>query len=324
MLRWFDREKRELPWRGSRDPYRVWVSEIMLQQTTVQTVMSRFGPFLRRFPTVRALARAREDSVLAAWSGLGYYSRARNLHRAAKEIVARHGGRLPADPESLRQLPGFGPYTAAAVAAIAFGRPSAPMDANIRRVVSRLQATSNPAPFVPELVDPARPGDSIAALFDLGQTLCRPRSPACSECPLSPACRARVEGSIESFPERKRLAPYRPVYLSAAAIIRGDRLWLRRRESTWLSGLWEFPSVEAATRREARARFRRLYGDAVLVGTAEHTVVRRKIRVELFRTDRAPRDPEGRWMTVRQIRERASPTLTRKIAGLLSRAAFRA
>lgn len=324
LLSWFEREKRDLPWRGTGDPYAIWVSEVMLQQTTVQTVLPRYGAFLRRFPNVGALARAREDSVLAAWSGLGYYSRARNLRRAAKEIVSRHGGAVPSDVELLRKLPGFGPYTAAAVAAIAFGRPTLPMDANIRRVVSRLFATPAPAGFLPRIIGRVRAGDSIAALFDLGQSICRPRTPRCAICPLARDCRARREGSVASFPEKKSLAPFRPIYLCAAAISRGGRFWLRRRNSTWLSGLWEFPAVEAPSRREARAAFHRLYGSAALVGAVEHTVVRRKIRVELYRTGRAPRDSEGRWMTIRQVRERASPTLTKKIAGLLSRGGFRA
>lgn len=296
----------------------------MLQQTTVQTVLRRYPAFLRRFPTVRSLARASEDSVLAAWSGLGYYGRARNLRLAAKKIVSNHGGALPADADALRKLPGFGPYTAAAVAAIAFGRPSLPMDANIRRVVSRLFATAAPTAFLPRIVGRTRPGDTIAALFDLGQGTCRPRNPRCSDCPLARNCRARREGSVESFPEKKPLPPYRPVYLCAAAIARGGKLWLRRRNSTWLAGLWEFPSVEASSRRSARAAFRRLYGDATLLGEVEHTVVRRKVRAELYETDGAPRDSEGRWMTLREVGRRASPTLTRKIAALLSRRGFRA
>lgn len=324
MLGWFEREKRELPWRGTGDPFAIWVSEIMLQQTTVQTVLRRYAAFLRRFPTVRSLARAREDSVLAAWSGLGYYRRARNLRLAAREIVSRHGGALPADADALRKLPGFGPYTADAVAAIAFGRPALPMDANIRRVVSRLFATADPPAYLPRIVGRSRPGDTIAALFDLGQGICRPRNPRCSECPLARSCRARREGSVASFPKKTPLPPYRPVYLCAAAIVRGEKLWLRRRDSTWLAGLWEFPSVEAASRRAARAAFRRLYGDATLLGEVEHTVVRRKVRAELYRTDRAPRDSEGRWMTLREVGTRASPTLTRKIAALLSRRGFRA
>ncbi|MGH9441681.1 MAG: A/G-specific adenine glycosylase [Thermoanaerobaculia bacterium] len=324
LLRWFDREKRELPWRGSRDPYAVWISEVMLQQTTVQTALARYGPFLRRFPNVRALAGAREDSVLAAWSGLGYYSRARNLHRAAKEILSRHGGRIPQDAESLRELPGFGPYTAAAVAAIAFGKFALPMDANIRRVVSRLFATENPRERLSRVIDRERAGDSIAALFDLGQEICRPQTPSCPACPVSRNCRARREGSVARFPERKRLAPFRPVYLCAAATRRKGKYWLRRRKSTWLSGLWEFPAFEAASRRRARADFRRAYPDATLLGETEHTVVRRKIRVEVYETGVAPRDSEGQWMTVRQIRQGASPTLTRKIADLLSRGRLRA
>ncbi len=324
LLRWFDREKRDLPWRKTRDPYRIWVSEIMLQQTTVGTVLARYERFLARFPDIESLARAREDTVLAQWSGLGYYSRARNLHRAAKRIAALHRGRLPTEIESLRKLPGIGPYTAAAIAAIAFGRHTLPMDANIRRIVSRLFATADPSAFLPRLIGKSRTGDSVAALFDLGQTVCRPRDPRCTICPLGRGCRARREGRTAEFPAKKDLAPYRSVFVCTAAIERKKKYWLRRRRSAWLSGLWEFPAVEAPSRRGARTRFRRLFGPAILVGDLNHTIVRRRLRIEVYKAGSASTEQDGRWMTMRQIREGASPTLTKKIARLLSQRSRRA
>ena len=296
----------------------------MLQQTTVQTVLRRYPAFLRRFPTVRSLARASEDSVLAAWSGLGYYGRARNLRLAAKEIVSSHGGAPPGGRRRASETARIRPLHRGGRRRDRL-RPSEPPDGR-EHPASRLAALRDGGSHgVPSrIVGRYRPGDTIAALFDLGQGICRPRNPRCSDCPLARDCRARREGSVESFPEKKPLPPYRPVYLCAAAIARGGKLWLRRRNSTWLAGLWEFPSVEAASRRSARAAFRRLYGDATLLGEVEHTVVRRKVRAELYGTDRAPRDAEGRWMTLREVGRRASPTLTRKIAGLLSRRGFRA
>ncbi len=290
----------------------------MLQQTTVQTVLPRFGPFLRRFPNVRALARARTDSVLAAWSGLGYYARARNLHRAAKIVVERHGGKLPHAVDRLRELPGMGDYMSQAVAAIAFGQPTRPMEANIRRVLSRLYATEDPAAFLDRVIDKGRPGDSIAALFDLGQLVCRPRDPRCGDCPISRQCRANRENTVSEYPKKKVLLPYRAHYLCAAAIPRNGKYWLRRRKSSWLAGLWEFPSVEAASLSEARRRFREQHGPAELIGSVSHTVVRKKLRIEVYRSRVRPAGARGHWMTIRQIRDGAAPSLTRKIAQLLS------
>jgi A/G-specific adenine glycosylase len=184
LLAWFDEERRRLPWRGTRDPYRIWVSEVMLQQTTVNAVLPRYDAFLVRFPDLATLARAREQSVLAAWSGLGYYARARNLHLAAREVLRWHGGRLPSDPKALRSLPGFGEYIAAAVASLAFGRHVPAAEANVTRVLSRVFAISGTVGTLEHrdavlsravaVMDRRRPGDVTAALMDLGQMVCRP------------------------------------------------------------------------------------------------------------------------------------------------------
>ncbi|MEX1060757.1 MAG: A/G-specific adenine glycosylase, partial [Methyloceanibacter sp.] len=198
VLAWYDREKRELPWRTEADeqpdPYRIWLSEIMLQQTTVKAVLPRYAGFLRRWPDVKALAEAELGEVLAAWAGLGYYARARNLHACARAVVERHGGRFPADEALLRRLPGIGDYTAAAISAIAFGKRAMPVDGNIERVVARLFAVTPPLPgakpeirALAESLTPAkRPGDFAQGMMDLGATICTPRRPACGLCPLRP------------------------------------------------------------------------------------------------------------------------------------------
>jgi len=287
----------------------------MLQQTTVQTVLPRYRPFLRRFPTLRALARAPLDDVLAAWSGLGYYARARNLHRAANLVVQRHGGRLPDDLEALRALPGMGDYMSQAVAAIAFGRSTLPMDANIRRVVSRLFATGDPAPRLAEVISPARPGDSIAAIFDLGQTICRPRDPDCPACPVRSNCRAEATGSTADFPPRPARAPLRPFYRCAAAILSRGRILMRRRQKGWLAGMWELPGEEADRLGDARKRFRRRFPEAspLPAATVEQPIAGRRVRVEIYPAPGAPAGAGDRWMTVSEVEESASPSLTKKI-----------
>ncbi|MGH9369852.1 MAG: A/G-specific adenine glycosylase, partial [Thermoanaerobaculia bacterium] len=227
LLAWYGREKRRLPWRGTRDPYRIWVSEVMLQQTTVEAVRRRYHRFLARFPDLPSLARAREDSVLAAWSGLGYYARAKNLRRAAREILERHGGIFPRDPRTLGRLPGLGEYTAAAVASLAFGERLPAADANVTRVVSRLAAIPGTAgsrrnreavlAFVGRLLPRRRPGDLTSALMDLGQGVCTPRRPACLRCPLASVCEARRRGDPEAYP-RRRPTPA-PVRMALAAVL---------------------------------------------------------------------------------------------------------
>ena len=200
LFAWYDRERRQLPWRAepgeAPDPYKVWLSEIMLQQTTVKAVLPRYGLFLRSWPNVGALANADLGEVLAAWAGLGYYARARNLHACARTVVDRHGGRFPTTETELRTLPGIGDYTAAAIAAIAFGEPATPVDGNIERVVARLFAVTTPLPdakaeikaLAKSLTPKKRPGDFAQAMMDLGATLCTPRRPACGLCPVRSWC----------------------------------------------------------------------------------------------------------------------------------------
>ena len=256
LLQWYDAHGRTLPWRrrdgGRPDPYAVWLSEIMLQQTTVPTVERRFAAFLERWPTVADLAAASEEEVLAAWAGLGYYARARNLHACARRIMEEHGGAFPQDPAALKRLPGIGDYTAAAIAAIAFGQPVAAVDGNVERVIARLFAITTPLPgartairrCAQKLVPKDRPGDFTQAMMDLGRLVCRPRTPRCDECPLAAFCRARAQGLAAELP-RKAARKERPVREGTVFVIRredGALLFRRRPRQGLLGGLWELPS----------------------------------------------------------------------------------
>jgi A/G-specific adenine glycosylase len=242
LLAWYERSRRELPWRRTRDPYRIWLSEIMLQQTRVAAVLEHYRLFLEAFPTVEALAAADEAQVLALWSGLGYYRRARMMHRAARVIVAEHGGRLPGELEALRALPGVGRYTAAAVASIAFGAAAAVVDGNVERVLSRLDARAYGGGAevwrrAEELLDARRPGDWNQAMMELGATLCTPRAPQCLLCPLRRWCLAPGEGETTPKPRRKR------VRMSRGWIARGGKLFLVQRpaDAAKMAGMWELP-----------------------------------------------------------------------------------
>ncbi len=338
LLAWFRREKRQLPWRGTRDPYRIWVSEVMLQQTTVGAVRGRYERFLLRFPDVRALARAREESVLAAWSGLGYYARARNLRRAAREVVRLHGGRLPSDGAALAALPGFGDYMAAAVASIAFGARAPATDANVTRVLSRLFAIAGDVGTrvharavraqAAELLVRGRPGDLTAALMDLGQLVCTPRRPSCPVCPVAAECAARRRGEVSRFPGKKARPAITRAFVAAAIPLREGEALLVRGDRALLRGLWQFPSAEGATAAAARRRLAveltrlglQLDGREPLAMT-RHTMVHRLLAIAVYRATPTPgpkskiRNPQPvRWLTPGRLVTAAIPTLTRKIA----------
>jgi A/G-specific adenine glycosylase len=263
LLGWYDRARRDLPWRQTDDPYSIWVAEVMLVQTQVDTVIPYYERFIARFPDVRALATADLDQVLKLWEGLGYYARARNLHKAAQIVVNEHGGRLPSSAEELRALPGVGPYMAAAIGSIAFGQSALALDGNVRRVLSRLHDLPQPAPTAllergGPLVE-QRPGDVNQAIMDLGSTTCKPRAARCEECPLESLCLARARGTVDERPGR-RPAKKRPHYDIAVGVIwRDDEILIAKRmPEGLLGGLWEFPggkpepgeSLEAAVVRE--------------------------------------------------------------------------
>jgi A/G-specific adenine glycosylase len=337
LLDWSREQKRSLPWRGTTDPYRVWVSEVMLQQTTVAAVRERYGPFLERFPDLSSLARAREERVLAAWSGLGYYARARNLRRAAVRILRDHGGVFPRDLAALSRLPGFGEYTAAAVACLAFGSRHPAADANVTRVLSRLFAIGGPTgkkknraavlDHAGKLLSSGPPGRLTATLMDLGQLICTPRRPLCVSCPLAENCLALRSGSPERYPRRARKPRAVPVFVAAACARQDGRALLFRRSATLLDRLWEFPSADAKTRASARRRLiEKLAGLGLALGgrplgSARHTVVNRRLTIEVFPAslNRHPsivnlQSRDSRWFTARELARAAIPTLTRKVA----------
>ncbi|MBI4316134.1 MAG: A/G-specific adenine glycosylase [Chloroflexi bacterium] len=271
LLKWYAAHARALPWRGARDPYRVWVSEIMLQQTQVDTVIPYYRRWLKHFPTVKALARAPLGEVLAVWEGLGYYSRARNLHKAAQKVVAEFGGKLPRDANTLRKLPGIGRYTAGAIASIAFNADAAVLDGNVKRVLARVFNLTDDVKsaagekklwaLAQSLVPPGRAGDYNQAVMDLGATVCRRQQPACPVCPLRGLCEAQKLGVQDQRPVTRKRPPT-PHYTVAAGIIRRRRriLIAQRPADKLLGGLWEFPggkveageSLRACLRREVR------------------------------------------------------------------------
>ena len=252
LLAYFDEHRRSMPWRETSDPYAIWVSEIMLQQTRVDTVIPYWERWLDRFPTVADLAAAELDAVLKAWEGLGYYSRARNLHRAARMVRERFGGRVPEAVDTLRELPGVGEYTAGAVASIAYGVPIPAVDGNVRRVLARLYDLEAPKPAqlrerAAALVPSERPGDFNQALMELGATVCTPRSPSCGVCPLGEWCEARRLGVQEQRPLPRPPKPIPEETIRTAVLVREDGAMLvsRRPQDGLLGGLWEFPGVRA-------------------------------------------------------------------------------
>ena len=304
LLRWYRGHRRDLPWRATRDPWAVWVSEVMLQQTRVEHVIPYFTRFLRRFPTPAALAASPVEEALALWSGLGYYRRVRLLHRAAQQ-VAESGGAVPADPAALRRLAGVGDYTAAAVASIAFGVVVPVLDGNVERVLCRLLGVEEDPARAPvrrrlraaaaALLDPAAPGDGNQALMELGATVCTPRAPRCGSCPLAGQCVARRRGLVETLPWRAAPRSTRQVRLVAARVERGGRVLMFRRGAgeRVLAGTWELPWVELAESAEApadaalAAALAARYGVELALGEAlgrvRHAITFRRLSVEVRR-----------------------------------------
>ena len=326
LLAWYDQHARVLPWRGIHDPYRTWVSETMLQQTRVETVIGYYDRFLQRFPTVADLAAAPEDDVLKMWEGLGYYSRARNLHRGAKQVVAEHGGAIPSDVEALRKLSGVGPYTAGAIASIAFDRPVPAVDGNVIRVVSRICGIRENVgiPSVRRtlegeaaaLVPADRPGDFNQALMDLGATICTPGTPACEKCPLQSLCDAFAAGDAEELPVLPSKNPPKALDYAVCLIFSGNRVLMRQRTEAMLRGLWVFPMIEGQpTMCQLPAAVKKLTKLAVTglhpSGEAKHVFTHQIWQMQLY-TMSAPENAEApagyRFVPVTEMDGLAIPT----------------
>ncbi|MEA2864414.1 MAG: A/G-specific adenine glycosylase [Bradyrhizobium sp.] len=335
LLDWYDRHRRRLPWRplpGERaDPYKVWLSEIMLQQTGVKTVGPYFEKFVARWRDVDALACASLDDVLRMWAGLGYYSRARNLHACAVAVRRDHGGAFPDTEEGLRSLPGIGPYTAAAISAIAFGRRTMPVDGNIERVVSRLFAVEEPLPQAKPLIQTlaatllgaSRAGDGAQALMDLGSSICTPKKLACALCPLNEDCASRARGDQESFP---RKAPKKSGALrrgAAFVVSRGDELLVRTRpEKGLLGGMTEVPGsgwLAAQDDKAALAQAPALKGVAGWhrkAGVVTHVFTHFPLELVVYTARVSPRAraPEGmRFVPIATLKDEALPNVMRKV-----------
>jgi A/G-specific adenine glycosylase len=351
LLAWFDRHKRDLPWRATGeqnaavpeslpDPYRVWISEIMLQQTRVETVIPFYLRFLARYPDLATLAHAQESDVLAAWSGLGYYRRCRGLLAAAREL-AQGEGRLPRTARELERLPGIGPYTAAAIASIAFGEVVPVLDGNVERVLSRLTAAPGGGrrrkdrvlllERAATLLEPSRPGDSNQALMELGATLCTPRAPGCPQCPLAAACAARVLGAPESFPAPPPRAGIRRVR-QVVALVESDGRWLLFRRSAsagQLASMWEFPAVELSPGGAPAAQLAARFGGIWEVGERRfglrHAITDQSFAIAVHRAAlqasgselaESPEGSEAGWWSYEELAGMALTGVARKVLAL--------
>jgi A/G-specific adenine glycosylase len=338
LLAWYDRERRHLPWRAepgeTPDPYKVWLSEIMLQQTTVKAVLPRYGLFLKTWPDVAVLAKAELGEVLAAWAGLGYYARARNLHACARHVAERYGGEFPVTEKELRALPGIGDYTAAAIAAIAFNQDATPVDGNIERVVARLFAVTTPLPEAKTeikalakcLMPKERPGDFAQSLMDLGAMICTPRRPACGLCPVRAECRGYAEGIAEALPFREEKGE-RPTRRGVSfVVLREDGAVLLRERPLrgLLGGMLEAPSSPWTEGGEAgpgtkhaplKAKWKKL------PGLVEHSFTHFHLELAVYRAEvgldaepkRAAHPERCRWLAPRELARAALPSVMRKV-----------
>jgi A/G-specific adenine glycosylase len=316
LLAWYDAHARDLPWRESRDPYRVWLSEIMLQQTRVAAVISHYHQFLRRFPTVEKLAAARESSVLAAWSGLGYYRRARMLHAAAKLIAGELCGGFPRTAEELKHLPGIGRYTAAAVASIAFGEPVAVADGNVERVLRRFFASDFSHEKIwqaaEDLLDRSRPGDFNQAMMELGATVCTPRAPSCLTCPVMELCSTRGERPpTAKVPRQKK----REIHFALAR--RKGAVFLTRRppDARLMASMWELPEISASRIPTPKPRRDRNHSEEnnslTPLFTLRHSITVTDYTVQVWHST-SP-DAAGEWIALRRLPKLALTGLARKI-----------
>jgi A/G-specific adenine glycosylase len=341
LVAWFRAHARELPWRGEvRDPYRVWVSEIMLQQTQVSTVTRYYEPFLERFPTVSDLAAASEDEVLAAWQGLGFYRRARNLHRAAQTVVAEHGGEVPREPKALQTLPGLGRYTVGAILSLVDDQRLPILDGNVARVLARVFEVSGPPQkgqtqrrlwaLAEETLPTRGSGAYNEALMELGALVCRPQNPACARCPLAEHCGARARGTQTAYPEPKAQSPVPLVERSALLARRSGTFLLQQRPASGLlARMWELPARELEegqdphVEAQALARGFGLRGQLSYHGASEHRFSHRLWATHVFscetRAAKAGRGDDLAWIAAEQAADYAIPTAAKKtltLAGL--------
>jgi len=334
LVRWYRRKKRDLPWRRTQDPYAIWVSEVMLQQTTVAAVVPYWERFLDRFPDTRALAASREDDVLALWSGLGYYRRARALRNGAIAVMETHGGRVPADVATLMGLPGIGRYTAGAIASVAFGKAAPIVDGNVKRVFSRLFAMRGAGAaqeraywsLAETLVRGAAPGDWNQAVMELGATVCTPRTPRCESCPVSAGCGAFALGTPEAFPAPVKRNPSTLVKVAVAWVEREGRVLLaRRHEDTPLRGAWDLPAavVRAGStpKRTIATELLTRYGLRVkpraVVAATKHSILNARLAiavVEAKPTGAAGRSADLRWVAPGGFGRIAVSGATNKVA----------
>lgn len=326
LLAWYDAHGRVLPFRGTKDPYRIWISEIMLQQTRTETVGAYYTRFLERFPDVFSLAAAPEQDVLKCWEGLGYYSRARNLHKAAKRIVEQYSGDFPADLEALRALPGVGDYTAAAVASIAFDLPAPAMDGNLTRVLSRFHGVREDVgmPSVKRrLLELARRdmpqtrcGDFNQALMDLGAMVCAPGTPDCENCPLRPLCNAYQSGDADDLPVKSAAKPPKEISMAVALITCGNKIWMIQRKEALLKNLWVYLLTENAESPTELEKALKSIGVTVVfqgaLGTARHVFTHRIWNMSLYHyISESTVCREGRFVTLSEMRALPLPTAMR-------------
>jgi len=316
LLAWYDTHARELPWRKGRDPYRIWLSEIMLQQTRVAAVIGHYKQFLRRFPTVEKLAAARESSVLAAWSGLGYYRRARMLHGAAKLIAGELGGEFPLTADGLKQLPGIGRYTAAAVASIAFGEPVAVVDGNVERVLLRFFAREFSRKEIWQtaetLLDRSRPGDFNQAMMELGATVCTPRAPSCLTCPVMELCATRGERAPAAKPPRQKK---RDIHFALACCNGSVCLTQRSHDARLMASMWELPEISASRIHAQKPRAGRNHSANAKslspLFTLRHSITVTDYTVQVWHFTST--DAAGEWVPLRRLPKLPLTGLARKI-----------
>lgn len=340
LLRWYDRNRRMLPWRGDRDPYRVWVSEVMLQQTQVETVIPYYLRWIETFPSVRSVAEASLDKVLKRWEGLGYYSRCRNFHRACQSVINDYGGQIPSSWDEFRSLPGVGDYTAGAVLSVAFGKTTPAVDGNVSRVMSRILAFDRPVNrgkrvfrgILGEWIDHERPGDFNQAMMDLGSLVCRKNQPHCFECPVTAFCEGFLQGSPEKFPVRVK-SRARPHQTAVVGVIwNGDKFLIQKRPAEGLlGGLWEFPggkvgtgeSLEQALKREVQQETGLRVRVIASIGSVDHAYTHFSVTLHGFHcvlrdgTTGEDWNENRTWIAPREIPRFAFPRANHKLFDLL-------